>query len=491
VLRLQEILAWLHGARANVSALRALGADLAGMAVCTWLAFHAGLNLASSGFLYLIFVVLAAVYGGFWEATVASLVAVACLDYFFIQPLFTFTVADPRNWLALGAFEFTAIVVSELSNQAQARAADALRERRDTERLYQTARCVLLLDRSREPGPWIPSVICQIFGIPGVLLFDAIAARTYTSGDVPSEGEEQTRNAYFSNSDWFDSDRKCWFCALRLGARPIGGLGLCGCTLSPLVATALASLSAISLERKRSFEKEFYAEAARHAEQLRTAVLDSLAHEFKTPLATILTASSGLLAAGGLSPGQADLVSLIDEEAGELNSLASRLLRAAKLDKVDFKPKCEPLLLSSLINPVIEALKEPSTKERFHLSVPGPEQPVMADCELITTALTQVLENAVKYSTPESPIDIAITAKAAEVILTVQNQGQVIAPEDRERVFERFYRGSGGEQRPAGTGLGLSIVRRIVEAHRGRVWVEGDGDRGTMFSVALPAWNGD
>jgi two-component system, OmpR family, sensor histidine kinase KdpD len=476
--------------RVSLRSLRGLGADLAGMAVCTWLAFHAGLNLASSGFLYLIFVVLAAVYGGFWEATVASLVAVACLDYFFIPPLFTFTVADPRNWLALGAFEFTAIVVSQLSNQAQERAADALRERRDTERLYQTARCVLLLGRSREPGPWIPSVICEIFGIPGVLLFDAIAARTYTSGDVPSEGEEQTRNAYFSNSDWFDSDRKCWFCALRLGARPIGGLGLCGCALSPLVATALASLTAIALERRRSFEKEFHAEAAREAEQLRTAVLDALAHQFKTPLTTILTASSGLLAAGGLSPSQAELVVLIEEEAGELNSLASRLLRAAKLDGIDFKPKAEPLLLSSIVNPAIEALKEQSAVWRFRLSVPQPEPHVMADRILVTTALAQILENAIKYSIPESPIGVSVAARDAEVVLSVQDQGLVIAPGDRERIFERFYRGSGGEQRPAGTGLGLSIVKRIVEAHRGRVWAEGDTERGTIFSIALPAWRG-
>lgn len=456
------------------------------MAVCTWLAFHAGLNLASSGFLYLILVVLAAVYGGLWQATIASVVAVACLDYFFIPPLFSFTVADPRNWVALGAFEFTALVVCRLSHQAQVRAAEAIAERRDTERLFQTSRQVLLLDRSREPAPWIPSLICEVFGLPGAVLFDAVSASTHVSGNVPVEAEEQTRNAYYTNSDTFDSDLGTWFCALRLGARPVGGLGLCSSKLSPLVATALASLSAIALERRRSFEREIHADAARKAEQLRTAVLDALAHQFKTPLTTIRTASSGLLAVGGLSPGQAELVALIDEEAGELNNLASRLLRTAKLNGADFRPNREPLLLSTLVHPAIEALEEQSAAGRFRVSLPHQETSVMADRKLIITALSQIFENAIRYSVPESPINIAITVRDGEVILSVQNQGQVIAPADRERIFERFYRAQGTEQLAPGTGLGLSIVKRIIEAHRGRVWAERDADRGTVLSVALP-----
>ena len=486
-LLVQEAFSWFRIVRGKLRGLRALCAVLAGMVVCTWLAFHVGLNLASSGFLYLVFVVLAAVYGGFWEATIVSVVAFACLDYFFVQPLFTFAVDDPRNWLALGAFEFTALVVSRLSQQAQLKAAEAIAERRDTERLYQTSQQILLLDRSRDPGAWIPSVICEVFNLPGVVLFDAVSASTHASGKIPAGAEERTCAAYYTNADTFDSGLGAWFCALRFGVRPVGGLGLCDYKLSPLVATSLGSLSAIALERRRSFERELRAEAARETEQLRTAVLDALAHEFKTPLTTIRTASSGLLAAGTLSASQAELVTLIDEEASELNDLASHLLRAAKLDSFDFKPIRESLLLSSLINPAIQALKQPPPAERFCVSVAPNELPVKADRKLITTALTQILENAIKYSIPESPISLATEVKDSEVILTVHNQGQVIAPADRERIFERFYRGPSTQQRPPGTGLGLSIAKRIVEAHHGRVWVEGEADSGTTFLVALPA----
>lgn len=484
---LKHIGRWFRGMTANLRGLSALGSALAGMVVCTWLAFHLGLNLASSGFLYLVFVVLAAVYGGFWEATIVSVLAFACLDYFFVQPLFTFAVDDPRNWLALGAFEFTALVVSRLSQQAQVKAAEAVAERRDTERLYQTSQQILLLDRSRDPGAWIPSVICEVFSLPGVVLFDAISASTHTSGNIPEGAEERTRAAYYTNADTFDPDPGAWFCALRFGVRPVGGLGLFDRKLSPLVATSLASLSAIALERRRSFEKELRAEAARETEQLRTAVLDALAHEFKTPLTTIRTASSGLLAAGALSSTQAELIALIDEEASELNNLASRLLQAAKLDSSDFKPIREPLLLSTIIHPAIEALKQQPAAGRFHLSVPAEEMSVRADRKLMTTALGQILENALKYSIPESPITIAITMRDFEIRLEVHNLGPAIAAADRERIFERFYRGPGTEQRPPGTGLGLSIVKRIAEAHQGRVWVEGDVHSGTTFLIALPA----
>lgn len=289
-----------------------------------------------------------------------------------------------------------------------------------------------------------------------------------------------------TRNDTFGPALDSWFCALRLGARPVGGLSLCGCKLSSLVATALASLSATALERRRSFEKEFHAEAVREVEQLRTAVLDALAYEFKTPLSTIRTASSGLLGAGGLSSSQADLVALIDEEAGELNSLASHLLRTAKLDGVDFKPNRERLLVSALIHPAIETLKDRSSAGRFRLTSHQGEIPVMADRKLMVTALAQILENAIKYSLPDTPINVEIKLKDTEVVASVENQGHTIAPADRERVFERFYRASGTEQSPSGTGLGLSIVKRIVEAHQGRVWVGGSQDGGTTFSLALP-----
>jgi signal transduction histidine kinase len=156
---------------------------------------------------------------------------------------------------------------------------------------------------------------------------------------------------------------------------------------------------------------------------------------------------------------------LIDEQAQDLNALASRLLGTAKLDSTDFKPQCEPLLFSSLVNTVIQSLDTPQCCGRFRFNGPAHETPVLADRQLIVTVLVQLIDNALKYSVPGSPIDIGIAVSNADVTVTVRNQGVVIAPADRERIFERFYRATGTAQRPAGTGLGLSIVKRIVDAH--------------------------
>jgi two-component system sensor histidine kinase KdpD len=316
-------------------------------------------------------------------------------------------------------------------------------------------------------------------------LFDAVSTNTYLSGTIPPTVEEQTRGAYFQNSDTFDSDSNTWFCVLRIGVRPVGGLALYDCKMTPLVATALASLSAIAMERARSQEQEYRAEAARQSEQLRTAVLDALAHEFKTPLTTILAASSGLLAAGGLSDNQTELITLVDEQARNLNELASRLLGTAKLDRPDFRPHLEAAVLSELVNAAIRSI-DGQYRGRFHVMVRAQESPVRADRKLIATALVQLFDNAIKYSVPGSAIDIWIGESQAEVTLGVRNRGLIIAPADRERIFERFFRAAGTEQRPPGTGLGLSIVKRIADVHEGRVWVESKEDSGTTFFLTLP-----
>jgi len=459
---------------------------LAGVAACTWASFHLGQTFAFTGFLYLVFVVLASLYGGFWQATAVSVSAAAALNYFFVPPIFSFA-NSPANWVALGAFEFTALIISRLSQRARAQAREAIAGRRDMERLYETSRRILLLDTSGEPGNLIPPLIRDIFDLRGVQLFDAQSAVLHQSGEAPAEAEFHTRNAYFRGTETFAAESRNWYCVLRLGVRPVGGLALIDTEMSKLAATALASLCGIALERSRTLQREFRAQAARQTEQLRTAVLDALAHEFKTPLAIARTASSGLLAVGGLSELQAELVTTIDQQANRLDHLASRLLRAAMLDSAEFQPQRKPLLLSGVVDGVLGKLDLPADRARFRHSCPAGLPSVMADQELMLTAVGQLVDNSLKYSEPGSPIDIRISTRGAAVVFTVSSKGIVLAASDREHVFERFYRAPETHHLPAGTGLGLSIVRKIVDAHGGSVWAEGVAGYGTSFSLALPS----
>jgi two-component system sensor histidine kinase KdpD len=189
---------------------------------------------------------------------------------------------------------------------------------------------------------------------------------------------------------------------------------------------------------------------------------------------------------GGLSELQEELVTTIDQQTGKLDQLVSRLLTAARIDRREFKPQCEPVLFSRLVNAAIQSVDQ-ADRGRFRVSAPSGEIPVFSDRELILTSLVQLVDNSIKYSEPASPIEVDFTVKDRTVVLKLRTKGLVVAPADRERIFERFYRARETHHLPAGSGLGLSIVKKIVEAHRGRIWAEGEIDYGTVFSVSLPA----
>jgi two-component system sensor histidine kinase KdpD len=441
------------------------------------------------GFLYLILVIAAAMRGGFWFATVISVASALCLNYFFAPPVFSFSISDPANWVALVAFELTALVISRLSHTAADRTAEAIRERRDAERLYEVSLRLFLLNRSRDPGNSIASIIRESFDLKRVVLFDAVSSNTYTDGASSREDasavEEGARRAFLRDSNEFDPVLESWFGVLRSDLRPAGGLALCGRAVRPLIATALASLCATSLERFRSFEREYRAEAGRQAEQLRAAVLDTLAHQIKTPVTTISAASSGLLALGGFSETQAILLGVLDEQSKKLAEIAPQLIKTAKLDSATLAPRRELLQLSDVVDETIHTLDPQRSGQRLRVSCPHGEMPVLGDRKLISDALVQIVDNAFKYSAPGTPIDIRVEPGSEDSTISVRNQGPTIQPSDRERIFERFYRANPLQEGPSGSGLGLSIVRRIAEAHEGRVWFESQAGM-TVFFLALP-----
>jgi two-component system sensor histidine kinase KdpD len=466
--------------------LRCWSLTLTGLGICTWASFRFGQGFAFTGFVYLVFVVLTAMWGGFGSATLISVVSAACLNYFFVPPIFSF-VNSPENWVALGAFEFTALVISQLSHRAHRRTVEVELLYEEMERLYKTSRRILLLNSSAEPGAVIASAIRETFELRAVQLFDASPAAVFCSGECAPDMDARTRDAYLLSRDTFESATGSWYCVLNIGVRPIGALALTETKMTKATATALASLSAIALERARILQKELRAQADRQTEQLRGSVLDDLAHQFKTPLAVARTASAGLFALGGLSELQTELVAVIDQQARKLDDLASRLLRSASLERSEFKPKRQPLLLSALAHSVVSKLESVTDRKRIRVFDPSGEAPVFADQELILTSITQLVDNAINYSIPGSPIDISFTLKESETVLTIKSEGLVVARADRERIFERFYRAPETRHLPSGTGLGLSIVKKIVESHQGHVWAEGEAGYGTAVSIALPA----
>ena len=476
-------------AHQSQSATRFLAHALAGSAVvllAAYLGVRLHVNFSTIGFLDLLVVVLVALLSGFWEATVTSLAALTCLNYFFIPPVYTLYVSDPQNWVALITFESTALLVSRLSIQMEKQARTAIQERRGMAKLYELSRRTLLMNPRQSPGAQIVAHIRDVVQVSGIAIFDAARARMDAAGLNTLELELLARDTYLRDADHDDSAVRTWRRVLRPGTKPTGAIVLRGAELNPLMADAIASLTAIALERARSFEKQSHAEAARQSEQLRTAVLDALAHAFKTPLTAIRTASSGLLEAGGLDPAQEDLVTLIDEESDKLTNLSTRLLQTAKLDASETRLRKEPVVIPQLIE---EILSEHSPQLGGHpaeLSIASQRCATLGDRELLGTAIMQFIDNAAKYSTPGSPIAIGVDDREGEILISVHNEGSEVRYEDRERIFERFYRSPGSNHGAPGTGLGLSITKEAAEAHQGRTWVQSEKGKGTTFFLSLP-----
>lgn len=456
------------------------------MALVTLVAFRLHLNLSTTGSLYFLIVVLVAVVWGFWEASLTSVVAASCLNYYFIAPIFSWGVADPQNWVDLGAFEITALTVSQLSARVKGQARAETRQRLQLEKLYEFSRRILLLDRRQDIGPQIVLLIQDIFRTESVSLFDAARARMDSAGDGAKELEDLARGAYFRDASLDAGDSHTWAHVLRLGSKPAGAIALRGQNLDRLAIVPIASLAAIALERARSFEKESQAEAAQQTEQLRTAVLDALAHAFKTPLTAIRTASSGMLEAGRLSTDDFELAALIDEQAEHLNRLTSELLQMARIDAANVRLRPQRVAVLSLIEDVLERHGEQLRGRKIALPSHSPQLEVFGDREFLTAALEQFIDNAAKYSTAGSPITVAAADSVREVTISVHNEGPPIAAADRERIFERFYRADDARHRASGTGLGLSIAKKAAEAHGGRAWVVSDEMTGTTFFLSLP-----
>jgi two-component system, OmpR family, sensor histidine kinase KdpD len=455
-------------------------------ALCiTWIAFQFNFNLSSATSLHLLLVTAIALRWSFFEASIVSLLSVACLDYFFTAPLFKFYMTDSHDWIALVTFESVALLVSRLSNQISRHAREAETHRSHLQKLYELSQNILLLDTQKPIDQQLANLIQSTLQVRGVMLWNIYNLHLCTSGSCDFT-EEGVRATYFREENVDDAETKTSRRVLRSGARSIGSLVISGHSLDATSIDATASLASVAIERARSFSAESSAEAGRQSEQLRSAVLDGLAHAFKTPLTTIRSSSSGLLEMDTLSGTEKKLVVLIDQYAEQLNELTTRLLRTAKIDSADLKLKRERIDLIEMIENSIEASSQELGTHPVQLQPAVQRTAVMADEQLLKMALFQLLDNAAKYGSPGSKITIDVREEHSEILISVQNEGSFIPVEEREKIFQRFYRSPGSDRRASGTGIGLSVVKRVTEAHHGRAWIDSDQQSGTTFFLSLP-----
>lgn len=346
---------------------------------------------------------------------------------------------------------------------------------------YQTTQ----INLHREPGAQLASFLQDIFPIESAAIFDADLDKVYQVGGWSSDLYDRMRSICFFESMTDEPEIGLTCRVLRIGNLPIGAMILRG-EISSLTSSFIACLIAITFDRYHSLANVSKTESARQAEQLRTTVLDGLAHAYKTPLTAILAATTGLYEMGGLNPGQSDLVQLIDEQTSLLNDLTTRLLQTAAIDARDLRLHTETVMVAPMIEDIVASLSECVSGFRLNVVIPREDLAISCDRNLLVTMLTQYIDNAGKYADGGSVITIQAEERPSDIVFSVHSIGSIIPKADYERVFDRYFRSANSANEVPGTGVGLSIVKHAAQAQGGNVWVTSNREQGTTFFISLP-----
>jgi two-component system, OmpR family, sensor histidine kinase KdpD len=462
-----------------------LFATLLAVAAVTLACKYSGVNQTTTGFAYLLTVLFIASAWGLTQTIVASVVAMLCYNFFFLPPIGKFTIADPQNWIALGAFLVTGIVAGQLSASVRRQASTAIRRQLELERLYSLGRSILL-DSGDHPAPsLLARHVAEAFDLRAVALFDTNSGQTYMAGPedltFPPDILQRALSGEIERADRSDSR----FAVIRLGTKPAGVLAFRG-IVSDAALDAICSLVAIGLERARTQEIENLAKAARQSEELKSTLLDAIAHEFKTPLTSIKAATTTVIAGNRLTGQDRELLSIVDEETDRLNNLVSDAIQMSRIEGGKFKLRRTLVSPDQVINTVTAQMRSRLEDRPVENAIVTNLADVYIDRDLIQLSLRQLVDNALKHAPGKSAIRLGAGIGDSDVQFWVSDDGPGITAPEADRVFERFYRGRSHRNAVPGSGIGLSVVREIARAHGGDAFVESSPGKGSRFIIKLP-----
>jgi two-component system sensor histidine kinase KdpD len=459
-------------------------------AVIVWFYFkHVHVNPTTVGFTFLLAILVVSANWGLRYALFMAVVATLAYNYFFLPPLLHFTIADPQNWVALVVFLITALIASQLSERARREALQSNQRRQEVERLYAFSQQLLLADNVFGLLNSVPGYIVESFGVGGAALFLENKQKTYFS-DIALQTSlpvEELKSVCGRGEPMRDRQRGICLMPLRLGVRLIGSFGITGCNLSRETLEAIGSLVAIAIERAGTMEKLSRAEAARESDRLRSLLLDSVTHEFRTPLTAIKASAETLMSEAKLDrPQLQELLVVINEESDRLNRLVGEAAEVAQLDARQVELHFEPHGIRQAVDLAVQQSKHALEHHPIEITIPDSLPSVKMDLDRIIEVLAQLLDNAGKYSPPDSPIHITADVRGGQLVTSVADHGPGIDDIEQAMIFEKFYRGRDQRLSIQGTGMGLAIAKAIVELHGGTIGVTSQVGRGSVFYFSLP-----
>jgi two-component system sensor histidine kinase KdpD len=463
-------------------------------------------GLESVDLLFLTAIVGVAVWFGLWPSIIASVIASLSYNFLFMSPVYTFTIADPRNVAAFIFFLMMAIVVSNVAARARKLAVTAIGRARTTESLYAFSRKLAGIG-TLDDVLWATAYqAASMLKVRVVLLLpegDSIVVR---AGYPP---EDELDDADLAAAKWaWQHDRpagrgsdtlpgaKRLFLPMRTGRGPVGMVGIDadkpGALLTPderRLLDALIDQAALAIERVNLVDDMDRVQRTAETERLRSALLTSLSHDLRTPLAAVIGTATTLR---DLSPKlsheeRGELLDDIIDEGERLNRFIANLLDMTKLESGAVVPKAALHDLGEVVGATLRRTSKMLAHHRVELALETDLPMLALDPVMFEQVLFNLLDNAAKYSPPNTTIRIAATREGAAVIVQVLDEGDGIAPDDVEHIFDKFYRAQKVDRVRAGTGLGLAISRGFIEAMHGTISAANRSDRsGAVFTIRLP-----
>jgi two-component system, OmpR family, sensor histidine kinase KdpD len=459
---------------------------VAAIGTITAIDFKLHVNHTTVALMFLVTVLLTSAYWGLRFAVVMAIGATAAFNFFFLPPVGTFTIADPQNWVALFAFLVTALVASNLAERARREAEGAKQHRREVERLFGLSQRLLASENVLELLNALPLYVQETFSVSSAVVMAADHPTVYRSSPNAVFDETILRSTLLRGEPITQGGVS--YVPLRLGMRTVGALGVTGDELSRETLDAVGSLMGLAIERARALEALSKNRAEQEHERLRTALLDSVTHEFRTPLTSIKASVTTLLSGANLGDqGRRELLTVIDEETDRLNRLVGEAAEMAQLDSGMFKLDLQPHSISDALEPALQDAKVSLESHPVEVLTSSAQLPrVRIDVQRIREVLMHLLENAGKYSDPGVPIKVTSEVVDDRLVTSVADRGPGIDSFEQALIFEKFYRGQHQRYAAPGTGMGLAIAKVIVEAHGGTMGVVSQLGSGSVFSFTLP-----
>ena len=499
---------------------------------------------------YLLIVLALASTRGLYAAVLSALVAFSSFDYFLVPPLYTFTIGRFEEWLALFVFLATAIITGQLASAMRLRAEQASRQARETRILYELVRATNSEEDLEQQLSIVAHAIVDVFSSWGVrdcaiLLPGAGGKLTLQASALQVDEEAKLSSDEEATASWVMTQdqavelhdvslapqlstsaapraivrstaaihpmrRYMRMIPLKMGQKVVGvvrllieddprlftrekSLGIDRDRSNPATTFFWTFLdqAASVIERARLRRESLQIELLKRTDALRAALLSSVSHDLRTPLSSIKAAASSLLQEDVQWDEEArrSFALAIEHEADRLNRLVGNLLDMSRIEGGALKPEKEWYPVDELIHDVLDHMQPVLQGRTVQTHLPDDLPPVELDYLQMDQVLTNLIENAVRYTPPESPIEVSAQIDGEQMVISVADRGPGIPQADKERVFDKFYRVLGTQRNAAtipGSGLGLAVSKGLVEAHGGHIWVEDRPGGGSIFRFTLP-----